>query len=48
MDRHPFAYRFDVDDGPKSIEDSKALLREAYNQRVRMIVSTSLSSKRNV
>jgi len=32
---------FDVDDGPKSIEDSKALLREAYNQGVRMIVSTS-------
>lgn len=31
---------FDVDDGPKSIED-KALLREAYNQGVRMIVSTS-------
>ena len=32
---------FDVDDGPKSIEDSKALLIEAYNQGVRMIVSTS-------
>ena len=32
---------FDVDDGPKSIEDSKALLREAYNQGVRTIVSTS-------
>ena len=32
---------FDVDDGPKSIEDSKSLLREAYNQGVRMIVSTS-------
>ena len=31
---------FDVDDGPKSIEDSKALLREAYNQGVRMIVSS--------
>ena len=32
---------FDVDDGPKSIEESKALLKEAYNQGVRMIVSTS-------
>ncbi len=32
---------FDVDDGPKSIEDSKKLLREAYSQGVRTIVSTS-------
>ena len=32
---------FDVDDGPKSIEESKALLKEAYNQGVRTIVSTS-------
>ena len=32
---------FDVDDGPKSIEESKNLLREAYSQGVRTIVSTS-------
>ena len=32
---------FDVDDGPKSIEESKSLLREAYSQGVRTIVSTS-------
>ena len=32
---------FDVDDGPKSIEESKILLREAYSQGVRTIVSTS-------
>lgn len=32
---------FDVDDGPKSIGESKALLKEAYNQGVRTIVSTS-------
>ena len=32
---------FDVDDGPKSIEESKKLLREAYTQGVRTIVSTS-------
>ena len=32
---------FDVDDGPKSIEESKKLLREAYSQGVRTIVSTS-------
>ena len=32
---------FDVDDGPKSREESKALLAEAYHQGVRMIVSTS-------
>ncbi len=30
---------FDVDDGPKSREESKALLVEAYNQGVRTIVS---------
>lgn len=32
---------FDVDDGPKSREESKALLAEAYRQGVRTIVSTS-------
>ena len=32
---------FDVDDGPKSIEDSRALLKEAYAQGTRTIVSTS-------
>ena len=32
---------FDVDDGLKSIEESKSLLREAYSQGVRIIVSTS-------
>lgn len=32
---------FDVDDGPKSREESKALLAEAYSQGVRTIVSTS-------
>ena len=32
---------FDVDDGPKSIEESKKLLIEAYSQGVRTIVSTS-------
>ena len=32
---------FDVDDGPKSRDDSRALLAEAYDQGVRTIVSTS-------
>ena len=32
---------FDVDDGPKTIEDSRALLEEAYAQGVRTVVSTS-------
>ena len=32
---------FDVDDGPKTIEDSRVLLEEAYAQGVRTIVSTS-------
>ncbi|MTV74613.1 hypothetical protein GM540_11660, partial [Streptococcus pneumoniae] len=32
---------FDVDDGPKSREESKALLAESYRQGVRTIVSTS-------
>ena len=32
---------FDVDDGPKTIEDSRAFLEEAYAQGVRTIVSTS-------
>ena len=32
---------FDVDDGPKSIDDSRALLEETYAQGVRTIVSTS-------
>lgn len=32
---------FDVDDGPKTIEDSRALLEESYRQGVRTIISTS-------
>ena len=32
---------FDVDDGPNTIEDSRALLEESYRQGVRTIVSTS-------
>lgn len=32
---------FDVDDGPKTPEDSRALLQYAYDQGVRTIVSTS-------
>ena len=32
---------FGVDDGPKTIEESKALLEESYRQGVRTIVSTS-------
>lgn len=32
---------FDVDDGPKTIEESLALLRESYAQGVRAIVATS-------
>lgn len=32
---------FDVDDGPKTLEESKALLEESYRQGVRTIVSTS-------
>ncbi len=32
---------FDVDDGPKTIEDGRALLEEAYAQGVRTVVSTS-------
>ena len=32
---------FGVDDGPKSKQESKALLTEAYRQGVRTIVSTS-------
>lgn len=35
------SHSFDVDDGPKTIEDSRALLEEAYAQGVRTIVSTS-------
>ena len=31
----------DVDDGPKTIEDSRALLEESYRQGVRTIISTS-------
>ena len=30
-----------VDDGPKTIEETKALLEHAYEQGVRTIVSTS-------
>ena len=32
---------FDVDDGPKTIGDSRALLEESYRQGVRTIISTS-------
>lgn len=32
---------FEVDDGPKTIEDSRALLEESYRQGVRTIISTS-------
>ena len=32
---------FDVDDGPKTFEDSKKLLEESYRQGVRTIISTS-------
>ena len=32
---------FDVDDGPKTIEDSRTLLEESYRQGVRTIISTS-------
>lgn len=31
---------FDVDDGPKTIEDSRTLLEESYRQGVRTIIST--------
>ena len=32
---------FDVDDGPKTREDTRALLEESYRQGVRTIISTS-------
>lgn len=32
---------FEVDDGPKTIEDSRVLLEESYRQGVRTIISTS-------
>lgn len=32
---------FDVDDGPKTREDTRALLEESYHQGVRTIISTS-------
>ena len=32
---------FEVDDGPKTIEDSRALLEKSYRQGVRTIISTS-------
>jgi len=32
---------FDVDDGPKTLEESKELLEESYRQGVRTIFSTS-------
>ena len=32
---------FDVDDGPKTLEDSQRLLEESYRQGVRTIISTS-------
>lgn len=32
---------FDVDDGPKTREDTRALLTESYRQGVRTIISTS-------
>ena len=36
---------FEVDDGPKTIEDSRALLEESYRQGVRTIISTSQRRK---
>ena len=36
---------FEVDDGPKTIEDSRALLEESYRQGVRTIISTSYRRK---
>ena len=35
---------FGVDDGPQTIEESRSLLMDAYNQGVRTIVATSLES----
>ena len=32
---------FDVDDGPKTREDTRTLLEESYRQGVRTIISTS-------
>lgn len=32
---------FDVDDGPKTLEDSRVLLEESYRQGVRAIIATS-------
>ena len=32
---------FDVDDGPKTLEDSRRMLEESYRQGVRTIISTS-------
>ena len=32
---------FDVDDGPKTLEESLSLIEESYRQGVRVIVSTS-------
>ena len=32
---------FDVDDGPRDLADSRALLEESYRQGVRTIISTS-------
>lgn len=32
---------FDVDDGPKTLEDSRRLLEESYRQGIRTIISTS-------
>ena len=32
---------FDVDDGPKTLEESLALIGESYRQGVRTIISTS-------
>lgn len=32
---------FDVDDGPKTLEESLSLIEESYRQGVRIIVSTS-------
>ena len=37
---------FDVDDGPKTREDTRALLEESYRQGVRTIISTSHRRKK--
>ena len=36
---------FDVDDGPKTREDTRALLTESYRQGVRTIISTYIAAR---